>query len=339
MRNPANPTIAVLGAINWDTTIFEGRFAGSGEEVPVQKVEGWPGGKGANAAVAASRLLGEGKAAFVGALGDDELAAPLRLSLRSEGVLTDGLVTVNGAKSGRAFIVVDGSGAKQIHTLFGANDLLAPRHLQLPGVSGVLSASTAVIIMDVPLPVAVDAAEVGRRAGSRVFYSPGSRVDDGGPLWEAIGLADELVVDRSELLRLTSEARPRLALSTLAERFPNLVIVATLGSNGCLLARGRTVHSVAPFRLEALGLRPVNSTGSGDAFLAAYACFSLLGEPPQEAARWGNLAGALKAASGETRGSPTRGSLESAMVKSEGVRGRQLASPRRRAAPRSRPRS
>ena len=332
--------LAVLGTINWDTTIFEKRFAGEGEEVPVLMAAGFPGGKGANAAVAAARLLGEGRVSFMGAVGDDDLGAPLRVSLRSEGVLTDGVATIVGASSGRAYVVVDESGAKQIHTLFGANESLAPHHIRLPSARRSLSASAATMIMDVPLRAAVEAAMASKEAGARVFYSPGVRIGSGGPLLQkAIGLADHLVLDRIELSRLTSDPNPRSGLLRLRRQHPRLVVVVTLGSSGCLVDSGRGVCSVPSFKLEALGLHAVNSTGSGDAFLAAYACYSLSGAPPERAAAWGNLAGALKAAASATRASPTREALESAMETFEGIRRRPRGSPSRRVSSRSRPRS
>ena len=307
--------------------------------MPVQRAEGYPGGKGANVAVAASRLLGKRHVAFIGAIGDD-LGAPLKDSLRSEGVLTDGLATAAGAKSGRAIVVVNESGAKQIHTLFGANDLLAPHHIRSRFARRALSSCAAAVIMDAPLPAAVEAARASKRAGARVFYSPGVRIGSGGPLLqEAIELADHLVLDSSELSHLVSEQDPRKALLKLRRRYPRLVVAVTLGSSGCMVAFGRRVLSVSPFELGVLGLRPVNSTGSGDAFLAAYACHSLSGASPERAAMWGNLAGALKAASSATRGSPTRDALESAMMRFEEIRARPGGSPSKRASWRSRPRS
>ncbi len=325
--------------MNWDTTLFEGSFAAPGEEVPVSRVEECPGGKGANASVAASRLLGPGKVAFIGAVGDDDLGASLGAGLRSEGVLTDGLVAVRG-RSGRAFIVVDRSGSKQIHTLFAANDSFSPRHLALPGPRRALSACEAVVVMDAPQPAALEAARMAKRAGARIFYSPGTRIGGEAPVpLETMKLADQLVLDRGELARLTSERVPRDGLRGLMRLHPHLVLVATLGSSGCLVARDRTIRAVAPFELGALGLRAVNTTGSGDAFLAAYACYSLSGLAPEEAASWGNLAGALKAASSETRGSPTRQALESAMGRFPAVRGTRPGSPSKRAASRFRRRS
>ena len=325
--------------MNWDTTVFEGRFAGPGEEVPAIKVEEWPGGKGANASVAASRLLGPGKVSIIGAVGDDDLGSALRTGLRSEGVLTEGLVTVRG-RSGRAFIVVDRSGSKQIHTLFAANDSLSPGHLGSSGPRRALSACDAAVIMDVPLPTALEAERMARRAGARIFYSPGSRIGgEAARLTEAVRLADELLLDRSELVRLASEQNPREALHRLMRLHPRLVLVATLGSSGSLVARAGSIRAVAPFELGAMGLRAVNSTGSGDAFLAAYASYSLSGLSPEDAASWGNLAGALKAANSETRGSPTRRALESAMDRFSAVRGMRQGLPSRRASSRSRRRS
>jgi len=327
----------VLGAINWDTTMFEDRFPDPGEEVPVHRAEGYPGGKGANAAVAAARLLGKGCVTFIGAVGDDDLGSSLRHSLQAEGVLTDGVAITKGTGSGKAFVVVNESGAKKIHTLFGANDSLARDNLRSPFATDALSSCAAAVIMDVPLPAAIEASSVSKSAGVKVFYSPGVRILGGGPLLHrAIRLADQLVLDSNELYHLTLEQEPRRALLMLRRRYPRLVIVATLGSSGCLVASGGGIQAVPPFDLEALGLHSVNSTGSGDAFLAAYVCYSLSGVPPERAATWGNLAGALKATSRATRGSPKRGALESAMKRFERVKGRPRGLPSKRASWRSR---
>ena len=53
------PSIIVCGAINWDTTMFVDRLPMPGEEIKVEKVISVPGGKGANTAVAAARILGK----------------------------------------------------------------------------------------------------------------------------------------------------------------------------------------------------------------------------------------------------------------------------------------
>jgi len=52
------PEILVSGAINWDTTLFVERLPNPGEEVRTTKVVSVPGGKAANTAVAAAKILG-----------------------------------------------------------------------------------------------------------------------------------------------------------------------------------------------------------------------------------------------------------------------------------------
>ncbi len=307
--------LAFLGAINWDTTLFEEAFAAPGEEVPVSRIEEGPGGKGANAAVAAARLLGKGRVGFVGAVGDDGIGRALRRGLEVEGVSTEGVLSLEDRRSGRAHIIVDGSGSKSIHTHFGANDGLRPAHLDGPGPRLLLSSASVVTVMDVPTSTALAAAGRARRAGARLVYSPGVRCGEGyEALSKVLKTADDAVFDRSELLRLRPSGDPRRALLSIAGDFPALRVVATLGPSGCLVCSGGSVVAVPPVSLQSLGLRAVNSTGSGDAFLAAYVCYSDLGHEPKVAARWGNLAGALKATSDATRGSPSRRVLEARMA-------------------------
>jgi ribokinase len=318
--------LVVLGAINWDTTVFEEDFAGP-EEVAVLRVEEFPGGKGANAAVAAAKILGEGKVAFVGAVGDDPLGKQLLESLQGDGVLTDGVAVIRGASSGHAFIVVDGRGRKMIHTHLGANDALEPKHLGIPGIGSLMSNPSTVLIVDVPLGTALAGAEAAR-TNSRVIYSPGMR--SSGPrnlVSKVIELADELIVDRSELAKLTGTQEVSAGLDALRHDFPDIIVVATLGPDGCVVSAEGSTSAVPPVDLETLGLRAVNSTGSGDAFLAAYACYSMLGLSPREAAEWGNLAGALKATRSETRGCPERRDLEAQMRILRRLRGRRQGSP------------
>jgi ribokinase len=332
--------LVVLGAINWDTTVFERRFAKPGEEVPVLAVEESPGGKGANAAVAAARILGPNNVAIIGALGDDETSVKLRRSLRTEGVIDDGIVIARGTPSGRAYVVVDGSGGKTIHTFFGANETLRPGHLQSKGAKRALSTAQTVLIMDVPVPVALAAAKKAGEAGGSVVYSPGVRSALGvRALEEVLGLADVLVIDRSELSNLSGPLDPVEAASKLQRIFPGLTVVGTLGPLGCVVVSHGSRSVVAGVDLRDLGLKAVNSTGSGDAFLGAFTSYRMLGRRPLEAARLANLAGALKATKSETRGSPTRAELERTMEALNNVKRLRQGSPSRRASSRYRRRS
>jgi ribokinase len=321
--------LAVVGAINWDISIFEQRFARPGEEVPVRQVEEYSGGKGANVAVAAARILGHGRVSLVGALGDDEVSGTQVVLLRAEGVDTSGVAILKGRRSGRAYILVDELGRKTIHTHFGANDELGPGHLSGRGARGALSGNRIVVVM----AVAAMAAKMAVRDGAKVLYSPGVRAAGGlRSISEVAMMADSMILDSNELRNLCRTGDVQDSLKLLRRRFPDLTVVATLGQAGCVVAKGGVTSRVEGVTLARLGLRAVNSTGSGDAFLGVYASYVLMGSAPTEAVAWANLAGALKATRFETRGSPTRRELEQSMSRLHGPTAMRPGLPARRGA-------
>jgi ribokinase len=322
----AKGIITVIGAINQDITIFEKTFGNSGEEVPVEEVREYPGGKGANVAVAASKIQGEAGVAFVGAVGNDAIGSALLDDLRSAGVNVAGAARLKGARTGRAFIIVDAEGRKIIHVYFGANDAMDPSHLDSQYAAAAISSSSVVIVMDPPTAVALKAATISKNAGARVVYSPGARSLEGGLLEPVLRKANDLVLDKSELTNLAGKEDPLAALRYLCSKHPHLTILATMGPDGSLVSVGGKTSKIEPVKLSDMQLKAVNSTGSGDAFLAAYVCYSMSGANPSEAARWGNLAGALKAARAETRGSPTGKLLEEKMAELDAVKERRPAS-------------
>jgi len=306
--------LTVLGAINWDVSIFEDSFAGLGEEVPVKNVEEFSGGKGANVAVAAARLLGRNRAAFVGALGTDAIAKVQLRELRKEGVVTDGVVTVKGSRSGMAYIVVNREGKKSIHTHFGANSMIRPEDLESPGPAGVLSKTSTLVVMDTPTEVALAVVRRARASRARIIYSPGVRVRERREaLKEIVESCDFLVLDKAELARLSGKTDLAQATKFLQGSSPKMTVVATSGKGGCVVVDRGGMTRLPGVDLSMLDMKAVNSTGSGDSFLGVLASFLSGGTSPVEAARWANLAGALKATRYETRGSPNRAKLLSAM--------------------------
>jgi ribokinase len=313
--------LTVIGAINWDISVFEERFARPGEEVPVRQVEEFSGGKGANVAVASARVLGKGRVAFVGALGEDEEASRQVSALRDEGVLTDGLIEARGARSGRAYIIVDSNGRKTIHTHFGANESITPRDLSFEGVSRVLDRTRMMIVMDPPTRVALAIARRTKGKGAKVVYSPGVRSRDGiRSIAEMLRFSDYVALDSHEVRNLFPAKDAVSAVERFKRAHPKLTLVTTLGPRGCIVAVEGVTSTIQGVELSLLGKRAVNSTGSGDAFLGVFASYLLTGHSPLESANWANLAGALKATRYETRGSPTRVELESAMSRLKKVR-------------------
>jgi ribokinase len=319
--------LSVIGAINWDISIFEERFARTGEEVPVNSVQEFSGGKGANVAVAAARILGRGRVAYLGALGDDEIRVRQLAELESEGVVVDGVTKIAGCQSGRAYILVDGKGRKTIHTHFGANSRVTPLHLKERGCRSITSRTGMMVVMDPPTEVALAAAQAARRAGARVIYSPGVRTQEGAEsLEKTMKMTDFLVLDRIELMNIYDARDEEAALRAANAKHPRMTVVATLGPEGCAVASGGSVRRVAGFESSKVGGKVLNTTGCGDAFLGVFSSVLFEGADPLEATNWANLAGAMKATRLETRGSPKRAALEGAMRRVSGRRGSALGS-------------
>ena len=118
--------IVVVGSINLDLVGATHRIPIAGETVAGLSFQTFPGGKGANQAVAAARL--GGSVSMLGKLGTDVFGVQLRESLEQSKVNTDGIEVVPGP-SGVALIATDTKGANAITVVAGANAHLSPADL------------------------------------------------------------------------------------------------------------------------------------------------------------------------------------------------------------------
>lgn len=117
--------LTVVGSINLDFVVRLDRLPRPGETVTARDFARLPGGKGANQAVAASRL--GAKVTMVGAVGDDELAAEALSGLNAAGVELD---VERTGQTGVALIYVDSAGENEIAVFQGANAELTPRAVE-----------------------------------------------------------------------------------------------------------------------------------------------------------------------------------------------------------------
>jgi len=87
-----------LGGINMDLVTVTSRFPGPGETVVGSRFLTYPGGKGANQAVAAARM--GARVVMVGRVGDDLFGPHLREGLAASGVDVSGVGVAAGCSSG-----------------------------------------------------------------------------------------------------------------------------------------------------------------------------------------------------------------------------------------------
>lgn len=120
----ARPRICVIGSLNMDLVVRTPRFAQPGETILGGPFATYPGGKGANQAVAAARLGAD--VSFVGCVGDDAYGEEFHRVLRTEGIDVTHLRTRPGVATGVGVIAIDERGQNSIIVALGANLALTP---------------------------------------------------------------------------------------------------------------------------------------------------------------------------------------------------------------------
>jgi ribokinase len=257
------PSIVVIGSVNLDIVATAPSLPAAGETVTDAVLARYPGGKGANQALAARRLGAD--VALVGWVGKDAEADVALALLREGGVDLSGVVAVDDAATGVALITVAASGENQIVVAPGANRRLASETLQLPAGDALIGEVLA------PLD-AVARAVVEFEGFTCVNLAPAKEVDDA-----VLRGADLIVVNESE----AAWYGERLALR-------EGLVATTFGSSGAALVQGgEEVARVSSLRLEA-----VDTTGAGDAFTAALTLALVEGQSLAEALRFACAAGA-----------------------------------------------
>jgi ribokinase len=254
--------IVVVGSLNVDLNVTVDRHPRPGETLPGRGGGSSPGGKGANQALAASRLGAD--VALIGAVGTDPAADVALSLLRTAGTDLSAVRSVDGP-TGLAVVVVDGSGENSIIVVEGAN---AATDRDAVAGHADLVASAAVVVLQGEIPLDGIAAAARLCTGRLVLnLAPVVPVDR-----EVLVSADPLVVNEHEgalALELlgggADDASPRAVVEALADAGVRSVVM-TLGKDGALVLEDGVLVAVPSARVDA-----VDSTGAGDAFVGALA--------------------------------------------------------------------
>ncbi len=277
--------ITVLGSINMDLVVHAPRFPEPGETLIGGPFATYPGGKGANQAIAAARLGAKSDVALIGCVGDDDYGAELRRVFEREGVDATGVVERERIPTGVGVITVDAAGENHIVVASGANATLSPEDVGRHAAS-ISAAEVLLLQLEIPLQALLHGMHLARSAGARVLLNaaPARELSD-----EILELVDVLVVNEIEARMLAGDSAAAIGdlPRQLAERGPPTVIV-TLGERGALLYDGGEL-------LERPGrqVRAVDSTAAGDAFVGAMARALVEDRSPADALEMACAAGAL----------------------------------------------
>jgi ribokinase len=259
-------SVVVIGSVNLDIVAAAERLPAPGETVTGAELSHYPGGKGANQALAAARLGAE--VSLLAHVGRDPEADEALALLREGGVNLDGCAAVDSAPTGVALITVAKSGENQIVVAPGANRTLSPDSLSIPAADA--------LICQLEVPTETIAYAAANFAGFFcVNLAPARHVDV-----TVLQRADLVIVNETE------SAWYGDSLSAC-----HGMIATTFGAAGAVLSKdGNDLARVKPPRVEA-----VDTVGAGDTFAAALTVALVEGQSPEDALSFACAAGAVTA--------------------------------------------
>jgi len=269
--------VAIVGSYGVGLTVQLDRMPEAGETVVGRSFRTDHGGKGSNQAVGAARLGAE--VDFLTAIGDDVFGHEAIALWQASGVRAETVIAP--AATMTAPIFVEPSGQNRIVVVPGALAQLTRAHVDA-FTDRIAAADICVVQLEIPVETALYALEVARAASVRTILNPAPA-----PPEPIAPVVDYLTPNETEAPAVAQ------AQGTL---------VLTLGEQGARLG-----DELVP----AFPATPVDTTGAGDAFTAAFAVALAEGRPDREAVRWGCAAGAhMVEHDGVVPGLPTRAELE-----------------------------
>jgi len=279
-------TVFVLGSINLDAVARVDDLPRPGETVAGLSLELFPGGKGANQAVAAARMGAPTR--LMGAVGKDDAGPGLKAKLAGYGVQMADVAELGGVPTGQAHVWVGSSGENMIVVTSGANSAITPAHVAATPLEG-----QRVLLSQLESPVAAIEAlfKAGAAKGALRILNAAPALPQGAALFAH---TDILIVNQTELAtyaKLADEPVKLEEVSRAARKLmsrPDQIIIVTLGSAGVAAVRRDEA-----FLVEGKKVRALDTTGAGDCFCGALAAGLAAAMDLREAVEMANAAAAL----------------------------------------------
>ncbi len=271
--------IKVIGSINMDIILSSARLPVTGETIKADKYYMYPGGKGANQAVAVART--GVRPQLIGKLGNDYFAEMITTYLKKENI---DLSLTYGDKTGIAMINVESSGKNMITVYPGSNGSMAYDDFHDINIKN----SIVMFQQEIPLKTIRDFISNIAGNGNMIITDPS-------PFNE-----DRYILENTDILTPNeNEARllaacniknvedAKKASRIILEKYKSNVIIK-LGDNGSLINYEGNIKYFKPYKVET-----VDTTGAGDCFNGAFASEFLRTESIDKSMEFANIAGAL----------------------------------------------
>jgi ribokinase len=282
-------SIIVFGSINIDLVATAPRLPIAGETLLGNDFFKSPGGKGANQAVALTKLGISTE--IVGRVGTQSFSQELIDYLQTTGVKTDNVFLDETVSSGVAIITVDHAGENQIVVIPGANGRVDRQDVER--LSQLLPGKQALLLqLEIPISAVIAAAKEAQKAKVKVILDPApAQTELPKELYSLVDILTPNEVEAAQLVGfpVNDEDSAFCAGKVLLEKGVKCAIVK-LGAKGVYCTT-----ATESFFTPAFSVKTVDTTAAGDAFNGGLAAALSEGLSLRQAVTWGAAAGALAA--------------------------------------------
>ncbi|MCG7344131.1 ribokinase [Sporosarcina sp. ACRSL] len=290
--------ITVIGSMNMDLVVDTKRVPENGETILGKDFYTFPGGKGANQAVAAARL--GGNVHMIACVGNDSFGTELIQNLNEERVDTANVSRSSDKSTGIANIILS-ENDNRIIVVPGANYELSPQTIE--GLRDVIKASKVVVMQLEILPETVKSVlKICEELNVPVVMDPAPAEFFDKDMISGVRYMTPNHYECEQLFGVQ--------LEEALEMYPNQLIV-TLGKDGVRYFDGeKHIH------VEAIPTNAVDTTGAGDTFNGALAYAISHEYALYDAVKFANTASSLSVEKlGAQTGMPTKEEVEARIAR------------------------
>ena len=278
--------VYVIGSINQDIVVQTTHVAKPGETVFGNSLNYFPGGKGANQAVATKRLGGD--VSFIGKVGTDAFGQEMQSYLEEQG-LGEHIIKSEGETTGTALIFVDDLGENSITVIKGANDTLSFEDCE--ELHQAQEGDILLLQNEIPLVTAIELLHYAKGSGlqSVINVAPAAKLPP-----SALENIDIIIVNEHEFetcfgiapILLDNRTEIQHQLEEISSQY-ELDVILTIGSAGVKAFLNGNFYEIDGIQVDAK-----DTTGAGDCFVGAFVAQQSIGKSELESLTFANAAAA-----------------------------------------------
>ncbi|WP_099159491.1 ribokinase [Virgibacillus ndiopensis] len=278
--------ILVIGSFMMDLVVQTPRAPENGETIIGTHFSRFPGGKGANQAVSASRLGGE--VMMAGKVGSDDFGNEMIETLNEEQIDTKSILKDEKKPTGIGMVTVEEGGNNRIIVVPGAN--MAYENDDLKTIeSHIKEADIVVVQLEMDVHMIEQAVTIASANHVPVILNPAPAQELNDSLLSKVTYLTPNSTEAEILTGIkinSTEDAESAAKILLSKGIENVIL--TLAEEGALIVNNAGTNHIAGFQVTS-----VDSVAAGDAFNGALAVGITQGKPLQEVVRFANAVGAL----------------------------------------------